>query len=144
MEPTVWGPKLWFIMHTFALNYSTNPTDGEKAAMAEFFNNLKYTIPCNKCRIHYTEHLSKNPVENHLGNRDALFKFTVDIHNEVNKTIGKRMFSYEEALDLYIAHYSNKKPASSNGLIYCIIVIFILIIAIYVTKEYISRSQIKI
>tara|TARA_R110002050_G_scaffold49494_1_gene114999 strand:+ start:38 stop:472 length:435 start_codon:yes stop_codon:yes gene_type:complete len=144
MEPTVWGPKLWFIMHTFALSYSINPTDGEKAAMAEFFNNLKYTIPCNKCRIHYTAHLSKNPIENHLDNRDALFKFTVDIHNEVNKTIGKRIFSYEEALDLYRAHYSNEKPASSNGLIYCVIVIFILIIAIYITKEYITRSQIRV
>mgnify|MGYP003325588430 CR=1 FL=1 len=29
MEPTIWGPKLWFVIHTFALNYPDKAeTDG--------------------------------------------------------------------------------------------------------------------
>ena len=44
MDPEVWGPKLWFVIHTFALNYPNNPNYEDKRVMEEFFNNLKYIV----------------------------------------------------------------------------------------------------
>jgi hypothetical protein len=116
MDPTVWGPKLWFIMHTFALNYPDNPTYEDKRVMEEFFNNLKSSIPCQKCKIHYRQRLQQNPIINYLDTRQSLFKYTVDLHNQVNKSLGKKIYSYDEAVDIYKKAYDpNYKPKDELG-----------------------------
>ena len=86
MDPTVWGPKLWFVIHTVALNFPDNPTYEIIRQHEDFFNNLKYIIPCDKCRLHYTQRLDKNPVTKYLKDSNTLFKYTIDLHNEVNKS----------------------------------------------------------
>ena len=78
MDPTVWGPKLWFVIHTFALNYPDNPRYEDKRVMEEFFNNLKYSIPCNKCKVHYRQRLERDPIINYLDNKQSLFKYTIE------------------------------------------------------------------
>ena len=106
MDPTVWGPKLWFVIHTMALNYSDNPTYEDKRVMEEFFNNLKSSIPCHKCRIHYKQRLERDPIINHLDNKQALFKYTVDLHNQVNKSLNKKILNYNEVVEIYREHYN--------------------------------------
>ena len=106
MDLTVWGPKLWFVIHTFALNYPNNPTYEDKRVMEEFFNNLKYTIPCDKCRIHYRQRLERNPIINYLDNKESIFRYTINLHNQVNKSLGKRIYSYEEVAQIYKEHYN--------------------------------------
>ncbi len=106
MDPTIWGPKLWFVIHTFALNYPDNPTYEDKRVMEEFFNNLKYSIPCKKCKIHYRQRLERNPIVNYLDNKQSLFKFTIDLHNQVNKSLGKKIYSYDEVVEIYKQHYN--------------------------------------
>lgn len=106
MDPIVWGPKLWFVIHTFALNYPDNPTYENKRVMEEFFNNLKHSIPCNKCKIHYTQRLDRNPIINHLDSKQSLFKYTIDLHNQVNKSLGKKIYSYDEVVQIYKEHYN--------------------------------------
>ena len=110
MDPTVWGPKLWFVIHTFALNYPDNPTYEDKRVMEEFFNNLKYSIPCNKCRVHYRQRLQRDPIINYLDNRQSLFKYTIDLHNQVNKSLGKKIYSYEEVNNYYLNLYNSGQP----------------------------------
>tara|TARA_B100001093_G_scaffold509521_1_gene573701 strand:+ start:1686 stop:2156 length:471 start_codon:yes stop_codon:yes gene_type:complete len=105
MDPTVWGPKLWFVIHTFALNYPDNPSYEDKRVMEEFFNNLKSTIPCQKCKIHYRQRLQQNPVISYLDNRQSIFKYTVDLHNQVNKSLGKKIYTYDEAVEIYKKAY---------------------------------------
>ena len=55
MDPNVWGPKLWFMMHTISLNYPENPTILDKKNNQVFFNNLQNIIPCDLCKQHYSE-----------------------------------------------------------------------------------------
>ena len=110
MDPEVWGPKLWFVIHTFALNYPDNPTYEDKRVMEEFFNNLKYSIPCNKCRVHYRQRLQRDPIINYLDNRQSLFKYTIDLHNQVNKSLGKKIYSYEEVNNYYLNLYNSGQP----------------------------------
>jgi hypothetical protein len=106
MDPEIWGPKLWFVIHTFALNYPDNPSYEDKRVMEEFFNNLKYSIPCNKCKVHYRQRLERDPIINYLDNKQSLFKYTIDLHNQVNKSLGKRIYSYDEVVELYKEHYN--------------------------------------
>jgi hypothetical protein len=101
LTPSVWGPPMWFTIHIIALGYSSKPTYGDKKAAKEFFESLQFLIPCPQCREHYKEHLSKYPIIPHLDRKEDLFKYTVMLHNEVNKSLNKPQFTEVEAL-LYI------------------------------------------
>ena len=112
MEPTVWGPKLWFFIHTIALNFPDNPSFEEIRNYESFFENLKYIIPCDKCKLHYTQRLNENPVSKYLTDANTLFIYTIDLHNEVNKSLGKRIYSYEEVSKIYKNKYNNQYSMS--------------------------------
>ena len=43
-----------------------------------------------------------------LSSRDTLLKWTIDIHNEVNKSIGKKILDYNEAITLIKNNYEDK------------------------------------
>lgn len=113
MDPKIWGPKLWFVIHTLALNYSDNPSYEQKRTTEDFFNSLVFLIPCDKCRVHYRQHINNNPVVNHLKDSNTLFKYTIDLHNEVNKTLNKKQYSYEEVVKFYKIQYGDISETNS-------------------------------
>src|SRR5207249_3859959 len=54
------------------------------------------------CKSHYMDMIKNElPVDDHLVNRDSLSRWTVDVHNAVNKRLGKKELSYSEAQKLY-------------------------------------------
>jgi hypothetical protein len=69
--------------------------------MKEFLESMVFIIPCPVCREHYQKHLNVMPITPHLDRRQDLFKWTVQLHNEVNKSIGKPEVSELEALQFY-------------------------------------------
>jgi hypothetical protein len=155
MDPIVWGPKLWFVIHTFALNYPDNPTYEDRRVMEEFFNNLKYSIPCHKCRIHYRQNLQNNPIISYLDNKQSLFKYTVDLHNLVNKSLGKKIYSYDEVTSIYKNHYNPsavkaeqpgffKRWFNKTYVIYSAVTLVLLTIIIVYLKRKFPRRLIKI
>lgn len=101
IPPETWGPFFWHTIHIVALGYSTNPSYNEKKSAKEFFESLRFLIPCPVCRDHYNAHLEKYPLTPHLDKRSDLFKWTILLHNEVNKTLGKRIFTEAEVLRYY-------------------------------------------
>jgi hypothetical protein len=147
MDPTIWGPKLWFFIHTIALNFPENPTFEQKKSYESFFENLKYIIPCDKCRLHYTQRQQVNPVSKYLTDPNALFKYTIDLHNEVNKSLGKRIYSYQEVSNLYKNHYNNpykfdtfkKKIFNTKNLVIVIVLIMLLLLIRHYKKKYLFR-----
>ena len=134
MEPTIWGPKMWFTMHTLTLNYPSNPTDTDKKIYANFFNSLKLIIPCEQCRKHYIEHLEKKPVEYFLDNKDKLVKWLIDIHNEVNRLLNKKIYSYDEALQIYKDIYVNKSTPLKKCIKYSLLIFVILCVIVFFYK----------
>ena len=149
MDPTIWGPKLWFFIHSLALNFPDNPTYQDIRHYEEFFNSLKFIIPCEKCRFHYKERLEKSPIINHLKNSDVLFKYTVDLHNDVNKSLNKKIYTYEEVVKIYQDSYNGKtyyKNYFKNIFSRTNIFIFILILIIcgcgvYYKKKYLYKIK---
>lgn len=110
LSPNVWGPVFWNTIHIVALGYPKNPTYGDKKAAKEFFESLQFLLPCSECRGHFKELLSKHPITPHLDRRDDLFKYTVMLHNDVNKRLGKPHFTEVEAL-LYIKRLAERKSS---------------------------------
>ena len=101
IPPGVWGPPFWLVIHITALAYPQKPSYGEKKAAKEFYESLQFTLPCPMCRHHLKDHLIKYPITPHLDRREDLFKWTVMLHNEVNKSLNKPSMTEIEAL-LYI------------------------------------------
>jgi len=66
MDPTVWGPHLWFVMHTMSFNYPKEPTLNDKKDYYNFFYNLTIILPCKECRKHFIDFFERNPIKNYL------------------------------------------------------------------------------
>ena len=116
MDPIVWGPKLWFFMHTISFNYPENPNQEDKRNYYDFFHNLKNIIPCSVCKNHYAQHLQNNPITPSLDTKQNLVQWVIDLHNEVNKTLGKKIYQYDEVINLYKKEYStNYKESKKNN-----------------------------
>lgn len=71
-DPKYWGPHYWFVMKCIAENYPVKPSSSEKDRARIFYNNLKYFVPCETCRKHYTELIARYPVEEKLCCTDCL------------------------------------------------------------------------
>jgi hypothetical protein len=99
--PSVWGPFFWHTIHIVALGYSKNPSYTEKKCAKDFYESLAYLLPCNVCRDHYKEHLVKNPIAPYLDSRNDLLKWTIMIHNEVNKMLKKPEWTEQEVIAYY-------------------------------------------
>jgi hypothetical protein len=101
LQPPVWGPFFWHTIHITALAYPESPSYTHKKAAKEFYESLAHLVPCPVCREHYQQHLIKLPITPHLDRRADLFKWTVALHNEVNKMLGKPIVSELESLMFY-------------------------------------------
>jgi len=99
--PNVWGPFFWHTIHIVALGYPKNPTYTDKKSAKEFYESLAFLIPCPLCKEHYKDHLSKKPLTPFLDSRTDLIKWTVEIHNIVNKATGKSEWTLEEVMAYY-------------------------------------------
>ena len=101
IPPEVWGPFFWHTIHITALGYPSEPSYAHKKAAKEFFESLKVLIPCPICKDHYVGHFEKYPIGPHLDRRSDLFRWTILLHNEVNKMLGKREYSETEVIQYY-------------------------------------------
>lgn len=101
LPPQVWGPFFWHTIHISALGYPSEPTYTHKKAAKEFYESLQVMIPCPVCREHYAEHLKLYPLTPHLDSREDLFKWTVVLHNAVNKSLGKPEYSEQDSIEFY-------------------------------------------
>jgi len=88
-------------MHIVAIGYPSEPTYAQKKAAKEFYESFAFLIPCPVCREHYETHLQKNPLTPHLDRRDDLFRWTINVHNEVNVLLGKPRLLESEVITYY-------------------------------------------
>jgi hypothetical protein len=108
MNQNIWGPHLWFSLHTISFNYPLNPSDSDKENCKNFFKTLQYVIPCSVCKKNYIRHLKELPIEKYVENRKALVYWTIDMHNLVNGEIGKKILSYDNVIKKYENVYKKK------------------------------------
>ena len=150
MDPNIWGPKMWFVLHTMSFAYPENPTDFDKENYNNFFNSLTNMIPCTVCKAHYTEHTKKNPIAPHLHSKNSLVKYVVELHNEVNKILGKEILDERVALQNIVNKYNqNKKWTKIKNTIkksiptikIISICIILILISIYAYKKLFSKRR---
>ena len=91
MLTTVWGPSMWHFLHTMSFNYPVSPTEEQKKDYMEFILNLRNVLPCKYCRINLTNNLKSKPIKMcHMASRDTFSRFIYELHEIVNKMLGKK------------------------------------------------------
>ncbi len=87
---TVWGPPMWHYLHTMSFNYPVHPTAADKRNYRAFMLSLQHVLPCKYCRINLHTNYKNHPLQAcHLVNRDAFSRYVYDLHEIVNKLLGK-------------------------------------------------------
>ena len=91
MLTTVWGPSMWHFLHTMSFNYPVSPTPDQKRQYMEFILNLRNILPCKYCRMNLTNNLATRPLKMcHMESRDTFSRFVYDLHETVNRLLGKK------------------------------------------------------
>ena len=103
MVTSVWGPPLWHSLHTISFNYPVKPSKEDKENYYNYFKSLENVLPCRYCRENYGENLKKLKFnKSHFKNRETLSKFVYNLHEHVNKNLGKKSgLSYTQVRDRY-------------------------------------------
>jgi hypothetical protein len=93
----------WYNIHYFTFNYyPTNPSDCDKQQIIHLIRVMATNgIPCEICKNHFRKYIYENPIDDFLINNIHLSKYFVQLHNHVNKTNNKPIFSFQNALDMY-------------------------------------------
>ena len=90
MLTSVWGPAAWHLLHTISFNYPINPTEENKKQYKDFVENLKNVLPCKYCRMNLENNLKAHPIKPcHMKNRDTFSRYIYNLHEIVNKLLGK-------------------------------------------------------
>jgi len=97
-----WSSLYWTPIHVDGVFYPDIPTEADKQEIIAKWTNLR--VPCNVCKAHWAQKMGE--LKNHVGSRVALFRFSVDLHNDVNKyqkqpNLVYEDITYEEAAFVY-------------------------------------------
>jgi hypothetical protein len=104
-QTTIWGPALWFILHTAAERVGRNslaPLQIDEVRELELFvRNFPQSLPCPTCQKHSSEYLHAYPINWSKLRGEAgtpiIRRWFFDFHNHVNgvKNPSSPLFSYE-------------------------------------------------
>lgn len=134
---------MWYTIHFVALAYPHNPSNEDKRQYQVFFENLHHVIPCYKCSVNYISHLNEKPITVEvLSGPVSLFRWTVDIHNLVNKELKKRQWKYTEAHEFY-DNFEKHNASKHEWLTIRFISMVTLLLLILVAILFSSRKRIK-
>lgn len=103
-DPIKIGPGIWFKMHTDAIGAIS---DSLKESFEININITCDNFRCKKCQGHFRKFIDTYPLRNYRNIYDAkerdigFFKWTWELHNQVNKFLGKYQPTLEEAYGFF-------------------------------------------
>jgi hypothetical protein len=89
------GPRLWAELHLFSLR---NRNCEDFGFIKNWFDNWVASIPWNgcPCQQHFEEYCKQNPPD-----FNDLWRWGVELHNDVNKRTGRNVHSLEQTENLW-------------------------------------------
>lgn len=103
-DPAKIGPGIWFKIHTDAIKATNNLL---KNAFIININSLCDNFKCKKCQNHFRNFIDTHPFENYWyiydskGRDIGFFKWSWELHNQVNRYLKKYEPSLEEAYEYF-------------------------------------------
>lgn len=103
-DPVKVGPGVWFKMHIDAIKAVT---DVLKEAFIVNINAVCDNFKCLKCQPHFRKFIDTHPLKNYWNIYDrkgrdiGFFKWTWEMHNQVNKFLKKYEPTFDEAYEYF-------------------------------------------
>ena len=113
LDPKIWGPHYWFVLHTIALSYPIKPNETIRKKFYDFYQNLPLFLPIEEIGNNFSKFLDKYPVTPYLESRQSLVRCTHFIHNKINKALNLPTLTMEQAMSSY---YESYKPREVKDL----------------------------
>lgn len=141
MNPNVWGPHYWFVLHTITMNYPLNPNSVTKKKYYDFIQNLPLFLPDEKIGDHLLELLDDYPVTPYLDSRESFIKWMHFLHNKINKYLDKPHVEFDEFLEKYHQNYKpvvereEEKFKHLEKIVYLAIIVMITLFIVYYYKK---------
>ena len=111
LDSTIWGPPMWFFLHTSAMCYPLYPNAVTKKKYYDFFQNLPLFIPIEPMSSHFSRLLEEYPISPYLDDRESLTRWVWFIHNKINEKLEKPPLSLN---DFYVKYYEAYQPKSNK------------------------------
>ena len=93
MDPNIWGPSGWIILHRLSFLFK-NINEAEK-----FYKSLEFILPCASCRYNYKSHISAITFPKNIKD---LPKWIYKLHNKIRKCLGKKkVVNFKKVTDHY-------------------------------------------
>ena len=120
MLTRVWGPSMWHTLHTISFNYPVHPTNEDKKNYRNFILQLKYILPCGKCRDNLKMNFKQLPLKmSDMKNRETFSKYIYNLHELINKMLHKKSgLSYSQVRERYEnfkARCKTRQPKAEVG-----------------------------
>ena len=141
LDSNIWGPHMWFFLHTSAMCYPLHPNATTKKKFYDFFQNLHLFIPVESIGSYFSQLLDEYPISPYLDNRESLIRWVWFIHNKINEKLEKPLITLN---DFYINYYNAYKPPKEKfqeyyklreKLIYIGFLLCLLVIIIYLYNK---------
>ena len=88
-----WGRPGWKFLHAITFSYPKFPSERTKYRFFGFFKMLRYVLPCPACRKGFAME-SRGFTMATMKNRDTLTRLLVEVHNRINRRLGKKTVPY--------------------------------------------------
>ena len=136
IKPVLWGNHGWTFLHYITLSYPDDPDQETKNKFKDFFTKIIWNfLPCESCRHNYVRHLDEIPLtDDILSSRNKFIYWFVDMHNLVNREIGKKVITYDEFNKLYIEPEVKKEKQNYTS-IYIIACLIVALIILFITYK---------
>lgn len=125
IPPSKWGPHFWMTLHIACLGCQ------DYKALTEFVEGYVYIIPCLSCRQHFEQVLVENPVPE----TGDFFQWSVEVHNIVNRRLGKPEFSYEDALANVVGVPTQVSSQFDSKIVLIVLLLVIIILVLIFNRK---------
>jgi len=120
MLTRVWGPSMWHTLHTISFNYPVHPSIQDKKNYRNFILQLKYILPCGKCRDNLRKNFKQLPLKmNDMRTRETFSKYIYNLHELINKMLNKNSgltyFDVRDRYENFRARCKTQQPKTEVG-----------------------------
>lgn len=106
-----WGPALWSILHHCTERIGTIPFKNHRATEIRLWRGLliqlRSSLPCLKCRKHYTDYCASHPLPEIT--KESVRRWLYDLHRVVNERTGHPNVLYEALEAMYSGPFAFKE-----------------------------------
>jgi len=100
-SPEVFGPPMWFSLHTMAAKYPQVPDASKRASCVQMLKVLPDLLPCEECSNHFRAFVETIDLEDVCSSRDKFSSLMCCAHNDVNSRTGKDIFPCDAVIERY-------------------------------------------